>query len=199
MANRLFGPQPFTATYLCLWEIRLGAIHALLLPHFVAGLLATAQAFQVNYSDVLNAPDTDFELPVDPDLTFLKVVIPSIDVTLKDASAAVHLALEEGIAFDYNDLATTTYRKVSSIRMPCARLKTLLRSPYKRDDWLEVASAEVDLYTDIYSSPAGWQEDAARQLRFVMQQDAATKRLRFLYKESGEFLTSLQPKFLLMC
>ncbi|KAG8901896.1 hypothetical protein FRB99_005016 [Tulasnella sp. 403] len=190
VANRLLGPQPETATYLCIWEIRLGSIRAILLPRLVWSLHAAARAFANNYPDALNAPDSGFELPLDPDMTFLKVVLPSADITLKDENTALHVVLPRGVSLDYNDVAGKTYRKVTSIHLPVADVKTLLRSPYKKDNWFEVASAKFDIHADIYSSPPGWEEDAARQLRFVTTQDSLTKRLRFLSGHGGQPVTS---------
>lgn len=187
VANRLFGPQPVTATYLCVWEIKVGDVKGIISPQFVTALSQAGRAFSVNYTDSLNAPDAVFELPLDPDITFLKVLLQSVDIVLKDAEAALHLKVPRGLRLDYNDLAGKTYQKVMSIRLPLFQVQNLLRSPYKHDDWFEVASARMDLCSDIYFSPTGWEESAARQLRFVLEQDSLTKRLKFLYsRDSGQ-------------
>ncbi|KIO15976.1 hypothetical protein M407DRAFT_234321, partial [Tulasnella calospora MUT 4182] len=138
---------------------------------------------------------TVFELPLDPDITFLKVSLQSVDIVLKDADAVLHLKLPRGLRLDYNDLAGKTYQKVMSLRLPLFQAQNLLRSPYKHDDWFEVASASMDLCSDIYFSPAGWEESAARQLRFVLEQDSLTKRLKFLYsRDSGQGTLKLRGR-----
>ncbi|KAG8952761.1 hypothetical protein FRC04_003684 [Tulasnella sp. 424] len=187
VANRLFGPQPVTATYLCLWEIKVGDCKGVVSPQFVTALSQVGRALSVTYTDSLNAPDPEFELPLDPDITFLKVSLQSVDIVLKDGEAALHLKMPHGLRLDYNDLAGGTYRKVMSLRLPLLQAKNLFRSPYKKEDWFEVASASMDLCSDMYFSPAGWEESAARQLRFVLEQDSLTKRLKFLYsRDSGQ-------------
>lgn len=156
-------------------------------PQFVTALSQVGRALSVTYTDSLNAPDPEFELPLDPDITFLKVSLQSVDIVLKDGEAALHLKMPHGLRLDYNDLAGGTYRKVMSLRLPLLQAKNLFRSPYKKEDWFEVASASMDLCSDMYFSPAGWEESAARQLRFVLEQDSLTKRLKFLYsRDSGQ-------------
>ena len=66
-ANRLFGPHPKTATYVCIWEIHLGSVKASLSAHQAQIVSAASSSFVVNFSDPLNAPAKEFALPVDPD------------------------------------------------------------------------------------------------------------------------------------
>lgn len=66
-ANRLFGPQPRTATYVCIWEIDVGCIKALLSASEGRLLAAAGEAARLNYVDFPNAPATEFLPPVDPD------------------------------------------------------------------------------------------------------------------------------------
>ncbi|KAG9008371.1 hypothetical protein FRB90_008947, partial [Tulasnella sp. 427] len=184
-ATRLLGPQPVTATYLCIWEIRIGDVKGILSPQLTKALAQAGAAMSLNYTDPLNAPDPEFELPLDPDMTFLKVSIQSTDVVLKDLDAALHIKLPQGFRLDFNDLSGKTYSKVMSIRLPLLQTLSLLRSPYKKEDWFEVANASADLCSDIYFSPPDWEEAAKRQLRFVLEQDSSTKRLQFLYSRGS--------------
>ena len=66
-ANRLFGPQPRTATYVCIWEIRLGGVKLLLSPFHGRVFIAAGNAFRLNFADLPNAPATDYLPFVDPD------------------------------------------------------------------------------------------------------------------------------------
>jgi hypothetical protein len=66
-AHRLFGPQPRTATYVCIWEICLGAVKLLLSPSGGRVLVAAGDAFRLNFTDLPNAPATDYLPIVDPD------------------------------------------------------------------------------------------------------------------------------------
>lgn len=67
LANRLFGPQPHAATYLCIWDIHIGRIMGHLGTSEWRVLLAAGQSFGLNFSDPLNAPAAEYEIPGDPD------------------------------------------------------------------------------------------------------------------------------------
>jgi len=67
IANRLFGPQPRTATYVCIWEIALGSVKASVSANDATLLIAAANAFRSNFVDVVNAPADEFMPVVDPD------------------------------------------------------------------------------------------------------------------------------------
>ncbi|KAG8862253.1 hypothetical protein FRB96_001832 [Tulasnella sp. 330] len=182
IAKRLFGPQPHTSTYLCIWDIQLGSLQGVLSPWLVTGLSRAGRAIATNYTDAVNAPDKGFELPEDPDITVLKVHLSTIDLTLRDLRTAIQLRLAEGLSFNFNNLAGKTYRKVTSVRIPRIHGKALLQSPFREDDWSEVATMNLDLFLDLYASPFEWRANVAEQMRFVLNQDADTRRLHFLYQ-----------------
>ena len=66
-ANRLFGPQPHTTTYVCIWEIHLGDIKAALNAYETRILSTVGSSFGLNFSDPINAPAKDYAIPSDPD------------------------------------------------------------------------------------------------------------------------------------
>lgn len=66
-ANRLFGPQPRTATYICIWEIAIGYIKASLTANEAQLLAAAGNSFIMNFVDLLNAPAEEFLPDVDLD------------------------------------------------------------------------------------------------------------------------------------
>ena len=67
VANRLFGPQPRTAVYLCIWEVTFGDIKASMSANQSEILLAASNAFRYNFIDLVNAPAQDFAIALDPD------------------------------------------------------------------------------------------------------------------------------------
>ncbi|KAE9411411.1 hypothetical protein BT96DRAFT_961320 [Gymnopus androsaceus JB14] len=179
-ANRLFGPVPRTITYVCLWEIHLGSIKASLSASQAAVLRAAAQAFQINFTDPLNAPANDYQTGVYPDLTFMKVSLGSVNVLWKAGSAALDLSIPQGLKIDHNDLGGQYHKSMTSIRLPQLSLKALL-DYNKSNTWLEGAEVVTDIFLDIYSSPAGWREMSAAQADFVREQDLPTGRVeRFI-------------------
>ena len=66
-ANRLFGPHPKTATYVCIWEIHLGSVKASLSAYEARIVSAASNSFAIDFSDPLNAPAKEFVISADPD------------------------------------------------------------------------------------------------------------------------------------
>jgi hypothetical protein len=73
VAHRLFGPQPFTASYVCIWELRLGAIKAILSAYDAKILYAAGNAFRLNFADLANAPAVELVAPLDPDRRYSRL------------------------------------------------------------------------------------------------------------------------------
>jgi hypothetical protein len=71
IANRLFGPHPKTATYVCIWEIRVGHVKSCLSTPQANVVIAALRSFDSGFDDVLDAPAKEVSLPVDPDSEFL--------------------------------------------------------------------------------------------------------------------------------
>lgn len=153
-------------------------------------LKAAATTFGVNFKDALNAPAAEFMLDFDPDVTFLKVSLAPINVTLRAAGSALRFTLPQGLTYEMNDLAGKNYRSVKSIVLPLFKFQCLLSDfdgprGLRPLEWVEVASATFDLHADIYAAPKDWRKTALRQARFVAAQDHATRRARFLYEHNN--------------
>ena len=71
VANRLFGPQPNTSTYLCIWEIHAGRIKTCLSTPQANVVLAALKLFDSGFDDILDAPAKEVSPPFDPDGEFL--------------------------------------------------------------------------------------------------------------------------------
>lgn len=195
-ANRLFGPQPRTATYLCLWNISVGRLKGIVTTAEGRLLLLAVRSFLHGFSDPFNVPASTFAVVLDRDgesvvknrrsgalthdlATFLKLTIESIDCTWMSHPAACRLVISRGVHLDLNNLAGTNYRKVTSINVPDIQLQTLFSSRPK-DQWLEAGRLVAGCSVDIYNSPKGWRQDAEVQMQFLKTQDKLTGRLNFL-------------------
>ncbi|KAI0058067.1 hypothetical protein BV25DRAFT_1994498 [Artomyces pyxidatus] len=176
VANRLFGPQPQTATYVCIWEISIGDIKSAVSSAELRTLMTAFDVFMLNYRDPLNSPAVEYAVPADPDVTFLKITIGSIDLTWSAAPVAVQTRMPGGLRMEMNDMAGNNHRKVTSIQLPEVIVKVLSTHP-SRGHWIEVAEVVFDLAVDIYSCPPGWQDSAIAQAAFLAVQDAPTRRL----------------------
>ncbi|KAL6305048.1 hypothetical protein BKA93DRAFT_731948 [Sparassis latifolia] len=188
VANRLFGPRPRTSTYVCVWEIHVGHIRGLLSAYEGRLLSAAGTSFGLNFTDVLNAPAKEFALPLDPDATFLKITVDTVTIAWHAGSAVAELAFPDGLRFDSSDLAGKFYRKVTSLRLPCASVKLFLSSKKSLPMWYEASEVHFDANLDLYSAPLGWQEAARSQLEFIARQDELSGRARFLYSIDFEDL-----------
>ena len=67
LANRLFGPQPSAAAYVCFWEINVSSVKGVFSASHVQKMRSALDAFTINYKDPMNAPAAEFALPVAPD------------------------------------------------------------------------------------------------------------------------------------
>ena len=65
--HRLFGPQPRTLAYVCIWEIVVGNVKASLSAHEAKALLAAGNTFRLNFVDLVNSPAAEYLPPADPD------------------------------------------------------------------------------------------------------------------------------------
>jgi len=67
LADRLFGPQPLAAAYVCFWEINFGSVKGVLSASLGQTLQCALDAFAMNYKDPMNSPAAEFALPLTPD------------------------------------------------------------------------------------------------------------------------------------
>ncbi|TFK44762.1 hypothetical protein BDQ12DRAFT_730786 [Crucibulum laeve] len=179
-ANRLFGPQPRTATYVCVWEISVGHVKTIL--NALDGQLLTmaGDSFRLGFVDPANAPANEYQPSIDLDVTFYKIRIAAVDLTWQPGNAALLLSLPCGLNFDSNDLGTQYYRKVISINVPRAVVRVLLSASSERN-WLEAAEVVADAFLDIYSAPLGHHGITRAQMAFIEGQDILTGRARRIF------------------
>ncbi|KAL4251310.1 hypothetical protein ABKN59_005668 [Abortiporus biennis] len=180
-AHRLFGAQPHTTTYVCIWEIHVGAVKAVLSAAEARILLAASTAFKLNFSDPLNSPAAEYALPADPDVTFVKIALDALNVVWNAGDASAELSLNHGLRLDSNDWPGKYHKKVTSLRVPDISAKLLLASQTAHNTWFEAVAFEADANIDIYSAPPRWREKARIQREFVEHHDVMTGRVKFLY------------------
>ncbi|KIJ61338.1 hypothetical protein HYDPIDRAFT_177084 [Hydnomerulius pinastri MD-312] len=176
-ANRLFGPPPRTRTYVCVWEVALGHVKALLSVLEGRMALAAVDAFRINYTDLANAPASEFSIPLDPDLTLVKLSLKALNATCLAGTAAVDLELPQGLSLHTNDLQGQLCGKLLSLRLPSASLKTLVTSGSSRKSWSEAAAIDFDVNVESYSSPKTKDNP---QGTFLHGQDTLTQRAQYL-------------------
>ncbi|KAF8070507.1 hypothetical protein FPV67DRAFT_1756074, partial [Lyophyllum atratum] len=184
-AHRLFGPQPRTATYICIWEIHLGRVRSLLSASEGILLAAAGNAFRLNFADLANAPALQYLPPIDPDVTFVKFSLKSVDVTWQAGRAALAITLPTGIKANSNDLGGRYHRKVTSLSIADIYVKVLIAPSLHGHRWLETMELSADVHLDIYSAPPGFRDVAQSQIAYVEEQDRLTGRARRMFASLG--------------
>ncbi|EJT99737.1 hypothetical protein DACRYDRAFT_101324 [Dacryopinax primogenitus] len=183
--NRLFGPQPRTATYLCLWEMSIGALRGCVPLSFASCLNASMQAISYTFSDVANSPDPSLDVAVSSDVTFLKLVMAPVELLFQCGKSALQVRTLDKLMLDYTDLPRPTYSRTVSL-MASFSARALIPSDLLPDIWYETATITAGMRGEFYFAPEGWKEKAEAQTRFVAQQDAMTHRALFVYAPSQE-------------
>ena len=181
--NRLFGYPPQNATYVCVWEIRLGNVIGSVPTEYVSSLAAAGAAFGTGVKDTLNSVAEEFRVEFDSDVTFTTVVVDTVELAWELKDTACQLVLPDGLRFDTNDLPGQQYASVRSISAPIVHLRSLLahRAGRVPVQWCEVASGSFDVHLDLYSAPPDWRSLAAQKMQFVERQDFATRRVAWMY------------------
>ncbi|KAG2345485.1 hypothetical protein BDR05DRAFT_880204 [Suillus weaverae] len=157
-----------------------GPVKALLTSHDTRILLASMNAVRLNYTDLANAPATEFGIPVDPDVTFIRFSTSHVDATWSVGATAVNLSIPSGLSVHTNDLEGQFCGKLTSVRLPLVSLKILLSSRDSKTSWCEAADLSTDINLDIYRSP---KVRNLSQMKFMKGQDELTHRAQHLLDE----------------
>ncbi|KAJ3575090.1 hypothetical protein NP233_g1335 [Leucocoprinus birnbaumii] len=186
VANRLFGPMPRTSTYLCIWEFTTGHMKLDMTLADAQLLSHIGRSFGLGFVDLTNAPAAEFMPPIDPDITFYKLNVKSLETVLRANGTALQVLCKFGVRLDSNDVGGVNYSKLTGLRIPHIGAKVLLNASVERDAWLEAVDITSDLYIDIYAAPKGFKDHIERQRTFVSEQDRLTDRVaRMLSRMEG--------------
>lgn len=134
-----------------------------------------------NFTDEDNSLPADFAIQLDPDATFLTVNLNSIDLAIRGQGTAVQLALPEGVAIRFDDLASETFLQHIDVDLPILFVRFLAPLFGRAAPWMEVASVEADFSIVLGLSHDGWRQRSQEQLAFIEKQDVLTKRCPFIY------------------
>lgn len=117
-AHRLFGPLPECATYLCHWEFDVGRITGEIKPSFLLGLACFGQTFAYNLIDEDNAVPQEMKSKELPDVSFVKLHIQEVDVSLMSINSATNFSLKEGVLLEFDNLINKKYSQRITIKIP---------------------------------------------------------------------------------
>ena len=166
---------------MCIWSIYLGQIVGSIPPSFLVACGRMANSLGSNFTDTDNSLPADFAVQLDPDATFLTVSLTSIDLAVRGQGTAVQLALPEGVAIRFDDLASEPFLQHIDIDIPILYVRFLAPLFGRAAPWMEVASLEADFSIILGLSKDGWKARREEQLAFLAKQDDLTKRCPFIY------------------
>ncbi|KAF8135489.1 hypothetical protein EV363DRAFT_1395990 [Boletus edulis] len=189
--NRLLGPPPRTSAYVCVWEIAVGHVKVVTTPLESRVLFAVVDVFQIHFTDVANAPADEFSIPLDPDLTYVKLSLKALNATCLAGAAALDLDVPKGLTLHTNDLQGQLCGKLLSLRLPHASAKALVTSGASRRSWSEAAAMDFDITLDSFTCP---KTDHGPQSTFLHDQDFLTRRVQYLLSQLTEAQVSFGAK-----
>ncbi|KAI0438310.1 hypothetical protein F4803DRAFT_102654 [Xylaria telfairii] len=180
--HRLFGLPPSEPTYLCNWDLTIGAITGECSAEFLTALIQGGKAFGFSLDDDENALISP---AVVYDVTFLRVYVESAHVWLHVEESAF-LFSSGHIQVHYNDWARTHYSKRADVSIPRLEFSCIQSESVARHNSKLKSHAEANIFfrTDFHFALVGRKYDFAnmRQLQqeLVRRQDQRTHRTDFL-------------------
>ncbi|KAK4230008.1 protein CSF1 [Podospora fimiseda] len=182
--HRLFGLPPTEPTYMCNWDLSVGAVTGECTTEFLTTLMSAGKAFVFTFDDEENALVSLSSILV-YDVTFLKVFLHSVRLWVHVEEAA--FLLQTGsVDINYNDWARSHYSRraditIPDIRLSCVnaesatRFKTRLQHPVETD-----ALVETSIRLSVIGRKAHFSKERRLQQELVQFHDQRTHRTPFL-------------------
>lgn len=128
----------------------------------------------------------EFQLPVDPDMTFVSVKSQLIEARVAcPGQAIVHFKADE-LSLSFDDMPYAIYLDHISVCLPTLSLCILAPDEDNRAPWVELASVHTALMVSLGSTKADREDRVERQRGYVQEQDEPTQRCVFLYGDESE-------------
>lgn len=183
--HRVFGLPPTEPTYLCNWDLSIGAVTGECTPDFLTALMGCGKAFGFSFDDEENAL-ISYSSIIMYDVTFLRVFVKSVSIWLHVEEAAFQISAGS-TNVKYNDWARSHYSKRANITIPDVRLSCVnFESATRNRSWAHQAvDTDALVQTSIHLAIIGRKYDFTNERRLqqelVRREDQRTHRTRFLY------------------
>ncbi|OIW32544.1 hypothetical protein CONLIGDRAFT_593840 [Coniochaeta ligniaria NRRL 30616] len=183
--HRVFGLPPTEPTYLCNWDLSVGAVTGECTPEFLTALMGGGRAFGFSFDDEENAL-ISYSSIIMYDVTFLRVFVKSVSIWLHIEEAAFQMSAGS-INVNYNDWARSHYSKRANITIPDVRLSCVNSESAARNKSRAHHVVETDalVQTSVHLAIIGRKYDFTNERRLqqelVRREDQRTHRTRFLY------------------
>ncbi|KAI1446399.1 hypothetical protein F5Y02DRAFT_74013 [Annulohypoxylon stygium] len=182
--HRLFGLPPVEPTYLCNWDLKVGAVSGDCSTDFIGSLIRGGKAFGFSMDDDENAL-IPYSSIIMYDVTFLRVFVESIHVWMHVDEAAF-LFSTGTIDVQFNDWARTHYSRRADVKVPnleiaCVNSESATR---RRSRLRSHVDTDVFVRTNIHFALIGRKYDFAQerhlQQELIRRHDQRTHRTNFL-------------------
>lgn len=182
--HRVFGLPPTEPTYLCNWDLTVGAVTGECSAGFLTALMSGGKAFGLTFDDDENAL-IPYSAIVLYDVTFLRVFVQSVRLWLHVDEAAF-LFSTGSIDVNYNDWAKTHYSKKANIMIPdielsCVNAESASRHRARSYD---VVETDLTIRTSVHLASVGRKFDFSTQRglqqELIRREDQRTFRTPFL-------------------
>ncbi|ROW05784.1 hypothetical protein VMCG_05244 [Cytospora schulzeri] len=182
--HRVFGLPPTEPTYLCNWDLSVGAVSGECTADFLTALMRGGKAFGLSLDDDENALISNSSL-VMYDVTFLRVFVQSVRLWLHVDEAAF-LFSTGSIDVNFNDWARSHYSKRANIKIPDIQLSCVNAESASRQRSRSHDAVETDLMvrTSVHLATVSRKFDFTNQRQLqqelVRREDQRTYRTPFL-------------------
>jgi hypothetical protein len=183
--HRLLGLPPTEPTYLCIWDLNVGAVSGECSAEFLAALARGGKAFIFNFDDEENAL-VPYSSIILYDITFLRVAIESVNLWLHVDEAAFLLSTST-IDVSFNDWARSHYSRRGNIKVPhlqlsCVNSDAASIQPKGRYhlDMDTDALLRTGVHIGIIGRKYNFTEERRLQQELLRREDRRTQRAPFL-------------------
>lgn len=182
--HRTFGLPPAEPTYLCNWDVSVGAVAGECTTDFLASLSKAAPAFGFTFDDVENAL-VPYSSLVFYDVTFVRLAVQSVRLWIH-VEESVFCFSTDAINVNSNDWARSHYSKRANILIPnvqfsCVNAESAARHKSRPQHPVET---QAYLKTDVRLASVGrkykFSEERKLQQDLIRREDQRTDRTPFL-------------------
>lgn len=197
--HRVFGLPPTEPTYLCNWDLSVGAVTGECSTDFLTALMSGGKAFGLSFDDDENALIPSSAVVV-YDVTFLRCFVQSVRVWLHVDEAAFLFATGS-IDVNFNDWARSHYSKRANFTIPnvefsCVNAESMSRHRGRQHD---AVVTDLVLRTSVHLAVVTRKFDFSIQRRLqqelIEREDHRTFRTPFLLLPgiAGQSSVSVDP------
>ncbi|KAK4204977.1 hypothetical protein QBC40DRAFT_261276 [Triangularia verruculosa] len=182
--HRLFGLPPAEPTYMCNWDLSVGAVTGECTAEFLTTLASAGKAFVFCLDDEENALVMLSSIVV-YDVTFLRVFLHSVRIWIHVEEAAFLLSTGS-INVNFNDWAGSHYSKRANVMIPdiklsCVNAESATRYKTRPQHQVETdALVETSVRLAIIGRKANFSKERQLQQELIRRHDQRTHRTPFL-------------------